>query len=69
MELLLQSRADINVTDEVNRIHIHLIILTRFNHTSLVPVVTPNDCPKSVRNRRLIGGVLVLSRLFLFVCF
>ena len=39
-----------------------------FNHTSWVAIVTPNDRPKSVRNRCVIenfGGVLVLPRCFL----
>ena len=43
-------------------------LLTRFNHTSWMTVVTPTDRPESVRNRRVIevfGGVFVLSRCFL----
>ena len=35
-------------------------LLTRFNHTSWMAVVTPTDRPKSVRNRCVIevfGGV------------
>ena len=39
----------------------------RFHHTSWVAVVTPSDCPKSVRNRFVIEvfrGVFVLSRSF-----
>ena len=42
--------------------------VNRFNHTSLVAIVTPTDRPKSVRNRCVIevfGGVFVLSRCFL----
>ena len=42
-------------------------LLTRLNHTSWVAVVTPTDCPKSVRNPCVIevfGGVFVLSRCF-----
>ena len=38
--------------------------LNRFNHTSWMPVVTPTDCLKSVRNRcaiEVFGGVFVLS--------
>ena len=40
--------------------------VNRFNHASLVAVVTPTD-PKSVRNRCVVevfGGVFVLSRCF-----
>ena len=42
--------------------------VNRFNHTSLVVIVTPNYRPKSVRNRCVIevfGCVLVLSCCFL----
>ena len=42
--------------------------VNRFNHTSLVAIVTPTDRSKSVRNRCVIevfGGVFVLSLCFL----
>ena len=40
-----------------------------FNHTSKVAIVTPNDRPKSVRNRYVIevfGGFFVVTLLFGF---
>ena len=42
--------------------------VNRFNRTSWVPIATPTDRPKSVRNCCVIdvfGGVFVLSRYFL----
>ena len=39
----------------------------RFNHTSWVAIVTPNDRPKSIRNRcviEVICGVFVFSSCF-----
>ena len=43
-------------------------LVNRFNHTSLVAVVTPTERPKSVRNRCVIevfSCVFVLSSCFL----
>ena len=42
-----------------------------FNHTSWVAIVTPNERPKSVRNRCVIevfGGVFVVTLLLGFFC-
>ena len=44
------------------------IPFNRFNHTNLVAVVTPTDCPKSVPNRCVIeyfGAVLCCHAAFL----
>ena len=43
------------------------MLVNRFNHTSLIALVSPTEYPKSVRNRRVIevfGGVFVLSFFF-----
>ena len=40
-------------------------LVNRFNHTTGMIVVTPTDCPKSIRNRcviEVIGSVFVLVK-------
>ena len=52
-----------------NIIHGSQLEKFRNNHTSLMAVVTPSDCVKSVRNRYIVetvGGFFVLSLDFWF---